>query len=118
MAVVIFEQEKIDNLIQFAEDNTYEMNDLLDMMNGNKPIAGSIPGHVYETGDYRIVYSIENQTQAKIRHLSVSRDKSYPEVVVVSQILKLLGFKSELEDCKLDIEKDVEYTSVNVWDIY
>ena len=118
MAVIVLEKDKIDNLIQFAEDNTYEMDDLFDMMNGERPIAGNVPGHVYETGDYRIVYSIENQLQAKIRHLSVSKDKSYPEVIVVSQILKLLGFKSELEDCKLDIEKGEEFTSINIWDIY
>lgn len=116
--IVTLEKEKIENLVKFAEDNTYEMDDLLDMINGDRPIAGNVPGHVYETGDYRIVYSIENQTQAKIRHLSVSKNFSYPEVIVVEEIMKALGFKSGLEDCKIDIEKSEDCTSINIWDIY
>lgn len=115
--MLILESDKIAKLVKFAEENDYSMNDMLDMKNGQKEIAGNIPGHVYETGPYRIVYSVENQVMGKTRHLSISKNSNLPGVNDTIAIMKAIGFKNDLEDCLLDVEKGEHISSINIWEI-
>lgn len=112
---------EIKKLVDFAEANPFTMDDMLDVMNGHELSAGDREGHYLNTPfGIRIVYSIEIQNKGKIRHLSVSinKDKAFPPPSITMEIMKLIGFKNELYDCMVEIEKISETRgAINIWEI-
>jgi len=101
-------KEELLSLKEYAEKNTYSMDDLLDMYNKQKPVAGDVKEHVrYIPVGFRIVFSTENQIKGFIKHLSVSIDEDnvLPGIPAVQLIMKELGFENELEDCLISIEE-------------
>jgi hypothetical protein len=100
--------ESIKNLVAFAEANPLYLDDILDMINGAKPPAGNIDGYyLIDPFGTKIVYTIEILPEYKLRHFSISinNGKTVPPVVIVEEIMSLLGFKSKLSDCIVEIER-------------
>lgn len=94
-------RQKIAELVTFAEANV-----VTDLENRKEPV-GHIKEYCLEIPmGYRVVYSIDQQKKGLMRHLSMSVDNpgKLPSVAVVEQVCKLIGFKSELQDCYLDFE--------------
>lgn len=112
---------EIKKLVDFAEEHPFTMDDMLDVVNGDVLVAGDREGHYLNTPfGIRIVYSIEMQNAGKARHLSVSIDKdcSFPPPPVTREIMKLIGFENELEECLIDIEKFSETRgAVNIYEV-
>ena len=99
--------KKITDLKTFAELNPLTMDDLLDMYNKAKPVAGDTEGYyLYIPMGYKVVFTIEKQVKGDVRHMSMSvKDaKMLPNPFAVEQMLKLLGFKNELINCIIDLE--------------
>lgn len=90
-------------LKEYAEKHPYSMDDLLDIYNKQKDVAGFDKNLRLELPfGYRIVYSIEEQPKGKVRHLSVSVSTpgKLPNPVVVDEIMNLLGYKYKLAEKK------------------
>lgn len=100
-------REKIAEIVEFAENNPFSLDDILDCQNGQMPPAGDMEGFsaTIEVG-YRIAYSIENQPAGKVRHLSVSvnEDGHLPSPAAVEQIMMLIGFDGALSHCEKWLE--------------
>lgn len=98
---------KINNLVAHAEKNPFSMDDLLDLMNKQGKPAGDFDEFSLDLPfGYRIVYSIEQQPPGDVRHLSisVSEDGKLPNDIVVREVMKLIGFDNELENCMVRLE--------------
>lgn len=94
-------RSQLASLVRHAEKNVFSMDDLLDIYNGRMTPAGDMEGFSRNLPfGYRVVYSIEEQPAGRIGHLSVSvdEDDKLPNVTVVKEIMKLVGFTRELED--------------------
>jgi len=109
---------QLADLAAYAVENPITMNDMLDVMNGAKKPAGDNPRHYIELNEgFKIVYSIEQQPKGDARHLSVGvlAPKRLPNPEVVKEIMKLIGFKNKLSDCKIWIENITpDYQAINV----
>ena len=107
--LVIDEELKsnISKLVAYAEKNPFTMDDCLDVYNKAMEPAGDMKHYslVLPFG-YRIVYSIEQQPMGNVRHLSISvdADGKLPNIVVSQEIMKLIGFDNELEECIVRLE--------------
>lgn len=103
MSVLILDDSVIDSIIslaKYAEENPVSMDELLDTVNKQAKPVGDFKEHTLELPfGNRIVYSIEDQPLGKIRHLSMSKGVKgkLPSVEAVRIIMKLLGFKNEIE---------------------
>jgi hypothetical protein len=100
--------ERIKEMVAFAESNPLYLDDVLDMINGIKPLAGDTKGHyIIDRFGTKIVYTIEIFPDYKLRHFSISMDngKKMPHPVIVQEIMDLLGFKAKLSKCIIEIEK-------------
>jgi hypothetical protein len=114
-------RKKIASLVTHAEKNPFTMDDLLDIKNGREKPAGDYDEFTLNLPfGYRIVYSIEEQPKGKIRHLSMSvnEDEKLPNEFVVREVMKLIGFKNELENCEVFLESiSLSRQAVNVLEI-
>jgi hypothetical protein len=114
-------RKKIASLVTHAEKNPFTMDDLLDIKNGREKPAGDYDEFTLNLSfGYRIVYSIEEQPKGRIRHLSMSvnEDEKLPNEFVVKEVMKLIGFKNELENCMVKLENiSPKRQAVNVLEI-
>lgn len=94
-------KQAIERIKSYAETHVYSMDDLLDIKNNEKDsiIAGDQEGFTCLLPfGYKVVFSMEDQPAGMVRHLSVSVDTEgkMPSQLVVSQIMKLIGFENSL----------------------
>jgi hypothetical protein len=114
-------KRKIERLAAYAEAHILSMDELLDIVNKQAPPPGDNKNFVVEIPvGYRVVYTIEDQPAGKVRHLSVSVDKvgKVPSITAVQEIMRMIGFKGELNECKVDFERFSEnQDAVNVLEV-
>jgi hypothetical protein len=112
---------QIASLVAYAEKNPVSIDELLDTVNKQAKPVGDFSQHTLNLPfGYRIVYSIEEQPKGKIRHLSMSvnEDEKLPNEFVVREVMKLIGFKNELENCEVFLESiSLSRQAVNVLEI-
>lgn len=110
--------ENIKAVVAHAEKNAFTMDDLLDMKNGQKAIAGNLEEYtVHINFGYKVVFSIEDQPSGMIRHLSASVNEhgKMPSVPSVEELIRLFGFQNKLHDCHLGLEEVAEgHYAINV----
>jgi hypothetical protein len=108
-------------LVAYAEKNPVSMDELLDTVNKQAKPVGDFSQHTLNLPfGYRLVYSIEEQPKGRIRHLSMSvnEDEKLPNEFVVREVMKLIGFKNELENCMVKLENiSPKRQAVNVLEI-
>lgn len=100
--------ESIKKVKEFAEKNPLYLNDILDMINGEKPMAGNTEGYYFiDQFGTKIVCTIEILQEYKLRHFSISMNhgKIMPNPFLVVAIMDILGFKNSLPDCIIEIER-------------
>ncbi len=121
--LIIGEEEKteLQRVRAYAEANHITSDDILDMINGVKPVPGDLPGYVCKIPtNYRIVFSIEEQSVAHVRHVSISlmdaTDGKVANIHALRMILPLLGFESDVAECKVAITP-LHDTGINVIDV-
>lgn len=112
------ERSKLLELKEYARNNPLTIDDLLDTMNNPSNAPGIKPEYqLHVPGDFKVVFTIDEYPDYKVRHLSVSRDKKdvLPSPKAVEMIMVELGFKNKIEDCKVAIEKlEPGYNAINV----
>lgn len=73
----------------------------------NPVVAGDNAGHVTILPfGYKVVFSIEDQLPGLVWHLSVSVNTpgKVPNPLVCEELIKQIGFKNEMHDCRIDLE--------------
>lgn len=111
---------QLANLAAHAEKNPFSMDELLDIYNGVGKKAGDFEEFtLHFPFGYRVVFSIEDQPKAKVRHfsMSVDADNKLPNLEVVREVIKMLGFQNELENCLVKTEETgPNRMAINVWE--
>lgn len=113
--------DKIKNLVAYAEKNPFTMGDLLDSINKQLAPAGDMEQYVLVLPfGYRIVYSIEKQVIGDVRHFSISvdADGKLPNVIAIKEVMRIIGFEKEFEECIVKVEQlNPKRQAVNVWEV-
>lgn len=114
-------KHSLAKIVAYAEKHIYTMDDLLDIKNKQMEAAGDVKENVCILPfGYRVVFSIEQQTPGKVRHLSMSVDTpgNLPNQYSVKEIMKIIGFENELEECIVRLETFApNHQAVNVWEL-
>ncbi len=104
----------VNKVVDYANLNILTIDDMLDIMNGQKIPPGDIKEHCIIIFDgYGCIFSIEEQNQGRVRHLSVhltnAKDPGLflPSPEAVRAIAMLFGIKC-IEDCHVSIESDIK----------
>jgi len=112
---------QLKSLSRYAIENPLSMDNMLDTINDPSNSPGIKPEYqVSIPSDFKVVFTIDEYPEYNVRHLSVSRDKKdiLPSPEAVSMIMKELGFKNKIKDCKVALEKlEPGYTAINVGEI-
>jgi len=115
------EKEKLHSLKEYAEAHEVSLDDLFDQMNGHRPSVGTMPEYTrYIPDSFKVVYSIEQQPKADVRHCSISCKTKAPAIEAVDMIMKELGYENTLEsgNCHVYLEDmDDGKKAVNVIEI-
>lgn len=108
-------------LSDYAENNHFTMDDLLDVYNNQLSPAGD---HTEYTRilpfGYKVVFTIEEQPAGNVRHLSMSvdEDDKLPNEIVIREVMKQLGFGKPMEECALHLEDiSANRQAINVLEI-
>lgn len=92
---------KIADVISYAMDHIFSLEDVKSLMSGGASPSGDNPGFVCTLyKDFRIVFSFEMQSIGVCRHMSVSippKDK-YPNPATIEALMEEFGFTGKLED--------------------
>jgi hypothetical protein len=106
MGLLVADRVEIAKLINFAKNNVITINE-----NNHKALdpVGDKPEYCRIFGNYRVVFSFENQPTGMYRHLSVScfpfNGRKFPSQILVHEIMKEFEFKI----C------DVKHEDIYVW---
>lgn len=101
-------QYRINDVLKYAHDHPYSMDDLLDIMNGTLSPAGANPKHVvsipvyHEKIYYKVIYCIEEQNDNRFKHITISTPSKVPNRYAVKEIIRQFGVDIPLRDCKVD----------------
>lgn len=99
------EKESLKTLREYAETHPMTMDDLLDIINGDRGSAGDFPEFTRNIPvGYRVVFSVEQQVSGDIRHLSISYDKDIPPLEAVELIMGEMGFEDLPDFTRVHIE--------------
>lgn len=102
-------KNQIAEVIEYAQQHVYTMDNMLDVLNGDMPPAGDNPNLVVNIPHgLRVVYSEEEQQIGRCKHISVSVNTpgKLPNPVVVEEVLKLFKIESPMYDCVINV-KDI-----------
>jgi len=119
------ERETLKKLREHAESNVLSFDDLLDIKNKQAPVVGHRKEHVcIIPTDFRVVYSVEQHPYkqqtgdkpsfATLRHASISvpAEGKMPTPEACQMIIAELGFKSDFEDCMIDVSTENEVVGI------
>lgn len=117
------EEAKLLRIKEFAEQNPYTMDELLDIINNPGLGAGCRTEHQCALPiGFKVVFSIEatNIAGKNCRRLSISinRKDQVPQPQICQMIMMRLGFIGRLEECKILFEKlEPGYTAVQIGEL-
>lgn len=100
-------KEGLKKIVAHAEANPLTLDDIHDMLNGERPVAGNTEGYfMIDPFGTKIVYTIENLPDYSLRHFSISmcNGKNLPHPIIIEEIMILLGFKNHFHNCIVEIE--------------
>ena len=98
-------KEKLNRLVEHAEQNIFEIDDLLDQMNDKSKSAGNDPDFCCTLPfGYLIIYSMFTVNEKTYRQMTVAVDTpgKLPSVPVVSELCRMTKFKYTPEDAMVD----------------
>lgn len=137
------QKEQIASLIKHANDNKIAWETLVKIAKGETECAGNQPGSPYNLIlplGYSIVFTIEEQISGNFKHISIALlepitegmlqcDRMKPKYdlvpsrAAVTEIIKLFGYTTDLNDCIIQTEICGEespggkkWTAINIWE--
>jgi hypothetical protein len=120
MSVLIIDPdvtESVRKVKDYAIKHPMNVDEMKSVLLNKVKSVGDRPQHVIKIpNDFRVVYSIEEQVDAKMyHHLSISlinKEKALPSVPAVEEIMNLFGMGKSITKCrKIWIEN---YIAVNI----
>jgi len=112
----VWETAEIERVRKYATDHVLTLEQLQQAINGEIPPVGDNPEHVCHWGDFRIVFSYEDQPVGRCAHISVSIQDDHrrlPLPADVSQILPLFGMGNDIHNCE-NVWIEDHFPAVNV----
>lgn len=101
LRVLIIDQadrDAIKKLIAYAESHTFSLKDLKAMKSLAVPPPGDDPNFRADIGEFRCVFTVEEQPIGMCRHLSVSVQGEAPDPAAVLLFMEEFGFYSNLNN--------------------
>ena len=105
----------LTRLREYAEAHPLTTDRLMRMVAGVEGPIGDNDNYCCELPiGVMVVFSIDHQVSGPMRHLSLSVMGRLPSIALTEQLLRLLGFRSGLENCHIYFEGT---TAVNVLEL-
>jgi len=99
-----FEVQEIERVKKYAADHALTLDQLRQAVNNDIPPVGDNLDHVCFWGNFRIVFSYEDQSIGRCAHLSVSlpegHKKNLPTPADIQEILPLFEMGNDLYNCE------------------
>ena len=115
MSEMIFDnvtRMQIGRVIEFARDNVYKVDDILDMMNGDLINPESLPEHLVlvPIGQWICYYLLEHPTKGHCHYFKIKSDATgkLPDMDRINYILNVFGIEHKLQnqDISMDSNND------------
>jgi hypothetical protein len=115
MSVLAFfenERQQIRNVVDYANHNIYQLNDILDMMNNEKVTPSEIPEHLVLVGIGRWIcyFLVDHPNKGRCHYFQIKPDAygRLPEKDEMEYILTEFGIESLLLDMHITIDEKNE----------
>lgn len=119
MTLIAFDRitkQTISKVIEYARDNIYVIDDLLDMKNGELAIPGSNTAHLVLVPFARWVcyYIVDHPNLGRCHYFQIKPDATgqLPGKPDMEQIIREFGINSELLDNYITIDRGLEETKI------
>lgn len=113
--------DRLQELAAYADKNRYTVDEILDVKAGRMITPGEQKEFVcFINFGFKVVYTVEEQNENVLRHLSVRVDKPgvLPSEIAVEEIMKIIGFTGGLRNCYGSVEEmDNDFLAINIWQI-
>jgi hypothetical protein len=111
-----FIKKEIRKVIDYANDNIYQLDDILDMMNGQMDNPGTKPEHQVLVPIGRLIcyYLVDHPNKGRCHYFQIKPDVSgeYPDRPTIEYIMKEFGIEKPLLDEHIKI--DEKYADTNI----
>lgn len=111
--------KQLERLRAFADENKIEVDEMLDIYNGQEPPVGDRKGFSCDIPvGYRVVFCVEHQKKGYARHLSVSLHsggkKKTPHPAAIMELMDKLGFVEKMNGNEVMVYLEDQNTVINV----
>lgn len=110
----------LERIVAYAEAHPLYLDDILGMINGERPMAGDMEEYRFiDAFGTKVVYTIEILEEYTLRHFSISmrNGKQLPHPIIVEEIMHLLGFKNTFHNCIVEIERRADDPTIGILNI-
>lgn len=111
-----FIRQKIRKVIDYANDNIYQLDDILDMMNNQMEYPGTNPEHqvLIPIGRFICYYLVDHPIKGRCHYFQIKPDASgqFPDRKSLEYIVKEFGIEKPLLDEHINIDKKFSETNI------
>lgn len=119
MSVLAFfenERQQIRKVVEYAELNIYQLDDILDMMNGEMDVPGTKPEHLVlvSTGRWICYFLVDHPNKGRCHYFQIMPDMfgQFPDKPELEYIVKEFGIGNPLLDEHITIDKKDDATKI------
>ena len=119
MSVLAFfenERRQIRKVVDYANQNVYQLDDLLDMMNEQMDVPGTKPGHLVlvSMGRWICYFLVDHPNKGRCHYFQIKPDLlgKLPEKPELKYILKEFGIENPLLDEHITVDEINEVTKI------
>lgn len=119
MSVLAFDENimgQIRNVVAYAKGNIYELDDVLDMMNGQMDVPGKKSEHLVLVpfGRWICYYLVDHSEHGLCHYFSIKSDASgkLPNKPVMECVMKEFGIERPLLDKYISIDKKMAQVNI------
>lgn len=119
MSVFAFDniiKQEIRKVIDYANDNIYQLDDILDMMNDQMDNPGTKPAHLVlvPIGRWICYYLVDNPNKGRCHYFQIKPDASgqHPDRPTLDYIMKEFGIDEPLLDEHIKIDEKHADTNI------
>lgn len=111
-----FIRQQITKVIDYANDNIYQSDDILDMMNGQMDIPGTKQEHqvLVPMGRWICYYVVDHPNKGRCHYFQIKPDASgqFPDRHMLDYIMKEFGIERPLLDEHIKIDEKYAHTNI------
>ena len=119
MSVLAFDnfiRKEIRKVFDYANDNIYKLDDILDMMNNQMDNPGTIPEHLVlvPIGRFICYYLVDHPNKGLCHYFQIKPDASdqFADRPTLEYIVQQFGIESPLLDSHIKIDEKISVTNI------